>query len=935
MQPWFDQITHKLSIDQSDIKAIGKTITRSVAQQQFIDQLTRKLKQDTHPCILFISVSDKKNSAQVYLGQGQSFCEALHTAIKLMINGHTTSKQLIYKVDIVQQVNSHTYENLQQNITIKRRQQGIAFAVETNIALLAEQVMARRLIDNKNRIRKSNLDNYLHELGSTPALPLNVTQKNTIYTFTTDSFVIQGKKYYPLASGNKILNQWLIQPDLLINSARQAGRYLQKALKKSGRFNYSYYPKIDQSSKQYNMLRHAGTIYAMLELYQYTSNEKTLQYAEHALQFLIQQIKPYRTDLTPKMCCVLEDGYIKLGGSALTILALSKYIEVTGKPQYLSTVEQLSAMMLHCLDEQGNFILQKQSYPDYVNTPFISEYYPGEAILAWVRAYQLLKKPQYLDAAEKAAQYLILERDKGLSTQQLIHDHWLLYGLNELYRLRKNILYLTQTERIAQAILFAQHFTSQEKDWYGGFYNPPRTTPTATRVEGLIAAYHLLKDFSKNTFLQQHIFAGIIRGTIFQLQNQFTSSSAMYLPNPKRALGGFRRSLFTYEIRIDYVQHSISSLLGLHRILTDQAQQKIATSPICLTAQAQKNMIDILLVGDTSYGENYQQQYANRGQKHLLKTHGYDYPLQKLQNILHSVDHVVANLETPFTEHHTSPFLQQKKWLHWSDPQQAPIHLCKHNITSVNLANNHILDFGQHGFEDTLSVLEQHQLHYFGAANNLSKNQQPLLFKLQFDKQTHHVAMIGCFLANKAYRKMFASITQQADVFINQLSIKAIREQIYWIKNYDPNAWVIVFPHWGANYQWKTRQQTRLAKQIIQAGANMIIGHGAHMLQEIQKLNGKWVVYSLGNFMFNSLGRYQKLQAPPYSLIARLRFSCFEQQLQVKLHIYPIVTDNRLTDYQTRMVTLDEFAEVTQLLSQQRTFETDQDQYGYFLKTDA
>lgn len=52
----------------------------------------------------------------------------------------------------------------------------------------------------------------------------------------------------------------------------------------------------------------------------------------------------------------------------------------------------------------------------------------------------------------------------------------------------------------------------------------------------------------------------------FQLQSQFRAESAMYLPHPQRVIGGFRRSLTNFEIRIDYVQHNISSILSLYNI---------------------------------------------------------------------------------------------------------------------------------------------------------------------------------------------------------------------------------------------------------------------------------------------------------------------------------------------------------------------------------
>ena len=74
----------------------------------------------------------------------------------------------------------------------------------------------------------------------------------------------------------------------------------------------------------------------------------------------------------------------------------------------------------------------------------------------------------------------------------------------------------------------------------------------------------------------------------------------------------------------------------------------------------------------------------------------------------------------------------------------------------------------------------------------------------------------------------------------------------------------------------------------------MILGHGAHMMQEIEKVDESWIVYSLGNGVFNSNGEYQLRHAPPYSFIAQLHI----ENQQDKLRLYPIYSDNLVTFWQ-------------------------------------
>ena len=62
----------------------------------------------------------------------------------------------------------------------------------------------------------------------------------------------------------------------------------------------------------------------------------------------------------------------------------------------------------------------------------------------------------------------------------------------------------------------------------------------------------------------------LLRMASFQLRCQLTPVSSLYLPRPDLAVGGFRRSLTNWEVRIDYVQHNLSALLGLRAILLEE-----------------------------------------------------------------------------------------------------------------------------------------------------------------------------------------------------------------------------------------------------------------------------------------------------------------------------------------------------------------------------
>lgn len=110
--------------------------------------------------------------------------------------------------------------------------------------------------------------------------------------------------------------------------------------------------------------------------------------------------------------------------------------------------------------------------------------------------------------------------------------------------------------------------SKQNPEWLGSYYSPPRSTPTATRSEGLLSTYNLAKDFG-TTEKAEEILKSIELGIVFQLQTQFKKGEKILktFRNSDRVIGAFREGIDVYTIRIDYVQHNISSLIGYLKII--------------------------------------------------------------------------------------------------------------------------------------------------------------------------------------------------------------------------------------------------------------------------------------------------------------------------------------------------------------------------------
>ena len=317
----------------------------------------------------------------------------------------------------------------------------------------------------------------------------------------------------------------------------------------------------------------------------------------------------------------------------------------------------------------------------------------------------------------------------------------------------------------------------------------------------------------------------------------------------------------------------------------------------------------LLLVGDTGFGEPYQERLEEQGGINVLKKKGYDYSLEKVSELLEQSDFVVANLETPLTDLAISPLYGKKRYIHWSHPARGPGTLKRHGIDAVSLANNHAFDYGDAGLRQTLEALQEHGLSWLGAGRHAAEASRPLVREFVFGRSSFTLAVVAGKHRTRKYDYHYYAATGAGGV--NGWTRSSATDQIRTLRQTGPGALIVAFPHWGHNYKWRTGRQTRLAHELIDAGADIVIGHGAHMMQEIEQYRGRWVIYGLGNFVLNSPGRYQKSKdAVPFSLAARLDVQSKQEEHSLSLRLYPLFSDNRKTNYQPRLVTDQELQEV-------------------------
>ena len=216
-------------------------------------------------------------------------------------------------------------------------------------------------------------------------------------------------------------------------------------------------------------------------------------------------------------------------------------------------------------------------------------------------------------------------------------------------------------------------------------------------------------------------------------------------------------------------------------------------------------------------------------------------------------DIVVGNLECPATNLRTPAM---KQFVFRANPEWLN-DLHRHGITHLNLANNHSVDQRRGGLRSTYDNCLRAGIVPLGAGRTMAEASEPVLLS---PPSTLHLPPSS--LLSPLSSKIYLFATQQLslenfpylpDSFsVSQESIDTLCQRVSRLRKADPTAYIIVCPHWGIEHVTQpTPWQRRHARALIDAGADIIVGHHSHTLQTVEEYNGKPIFYSIGNFIFD------------------------------------------------------------------------------------
>ena len=212
-----------------------------------------------------------------------------------------------------------------------------------------------------------------------------------------------------------------------------------------------------------------------------------------------------------------------------------------------------------------------------------------------------------------------------------------------------------------------------------------------------------------------------------------------------------------------------------------------------------------------------------------------------MRNEISQADIFMANQEFPFSNRGTAA--KDKQFTFRLNPERVTM-MNEIGVDIVTIANNHTLDYGTDALLDTCKTLNEAGILYVGAGPNMDRAKQ--LETMEVDGK-----IIGFLAASRVYPDPDWVANSKKPGMVSGYDPSILLDEIKKAK--DSCDYLVVYVHWGVEREEKPKEYQRsLGQQIIDAGADIVVGSHPHVLQGVEYYNGKPICYSLGNFIFGS-----------------------------------------------------------------------------------
>ncbi len=319
------------------------------------------------------------------------------------------------------------------------------------------------------------------------------------------------------------------------------------------------------------------------------------------------------------------------------------------------------------------------------------------------------------------------------------------------------------------------------------------------------------------------------------------------------------------------IEESDAAKDGSSEYTNISAEQADASSE---QAESVGSRLLLSFIGDCSIGDASQSRDVETSLTKTVAKNGYAWPFSTVSEYLKNDDYTFANLEVCLT---TQEKLKSSKKYNMIAPPEHTQILIEGGVEAVNTVNNHCMDFGYQGYQDTLSALDAAGIYHFGTVSPGRETGSDILGYANV--KGIKIGMVGF------------TYPQDGDLKRIEMRIAQLREEGCQL--------VVVSLHWGRETHMTSESwQYAYAKKVIDYGADVIWGHHPHVVQPIMFYRGKPIFFSTGNFIFGTMSNVD-----PSTGIFQLEYSLEDGQCVLDtLRVIPCET-TRGGDYRPRVLT--------------------------------
>lgn len=448
----------------------------------------------------------------------------------------------------------------------------------------------------RRRYRMDNLEALHKRLMRRSGLPKGLPPGEVeLVNFRTWSFGAPepgSDRTVELYRGNVLLGPEVTE-ELLLDRIELAGKWLLTTVEEDGRFDYEYFPNRDDHGSGYNEVRHAGSVYGLFHMVHLARSEPTLAHSADAYleAGLLAMDRVYRSLGTPPGKTE-ADGFVAFlegkegeksnsGASALTLLSflerptVDQVDDVALKAKLWregddAIMRGLAETLMFMIDDDGKVYRRWTEALEGGGVEREPPYFPGEAMLALVRYYELTGEARWLDGAKAIGRRQIPWARKPWH----VPDHWVMQALDILDRIDpegsdewREGAYAMGTRYVKEqfgglgdTLRPGPAQTPPFPDYRGAYrrvQEVPRTTRAASRGEAIGGVARIAWRHGDPS---GHWERSLIEGARHLMEQQYVPDNSFFLPNPDEVQGAIRMGIVDMHCRIDNNQHGIVGL---------------------------------------------------------------------------------------------------------------------------------------------------------------------------------------------------------------------------------------------------------------------------------------------------------------------------------------------------------------------------------------